>query len=318
MIRIDVQGAYAFCVEPQLLTVGMVGAEVEFSFDEPWETLTKCAVFTDGMETRDAVVKENRCTIPHEVLTLGGRVLCVGVYGTNETGDVVIPTVYADVGMIRPGADPSGDESYSPTPDVTTQILNRLERLESGMGGSGNGSGTAAGVSVTHQWNGTVLSVTSASGTSSADLKGEKGDKGDPGEKGDRGEKGEKGDKGDKGDPGDGAAITFFDLAAMGLPAVTPDGTEVALAADTSEMQTALASGSVKFGFQLSYGGMTVYAEMVGAPMYTQATGTYQVSRIITMTGTPMFGSITISGTGISAVANVLQAALSNAEGVSF
>ena len=249
MIRIDVQGAYAFCVEPQLLTVGMVGAEVEFSFDEPWETLTKCAVFTDGMETRDAVVKENRCTIPYEVLTLGGRVLCVGVCGTNETGDVVLPTVYADVGMSRPGADPSGDESYSPTPDVTTQILNRLERLESGMGGSGNGSGTAAGVSVTHQWNGTVLSVTSASGTSSADLKGEKGDKGDPGEKGDRGEKG---DKGDKGDPGDGAAITFFDLAAMGLPAVTPDGTEVALAADTSEMQTALASGFVKFGFRFS------------------------------------------------------------------
>ena len=35
------------------------------------------------------------------------------------------------------------------------------------------------GVSVTHSWNGTVLSVTSASGTSSADLKGEKGDTGD-------------------------------------------------------------------------------------------------------------------------------------------
>ena len=312
MIRIDVQGAYAFCVEPQLLTVGMVGAEVEFSFDEPWETLTKCAVFTDGMETRDAVVKENRCTIPYEVLTLGGRVLCVGVYGTNETGDVVIPTVYADVGMIRPGADPSGDESYSPTPDVTTQILNRLERLESGMGGSGNGSGTAAGVSVTHQWNGTVLSVTSASGTSSADLKGEKGDKGDPGEKGDRGEKGE------KGDPGDGAAITFFDLAAMGLPAVTPDGTEVALAADTSEIRTALASGFVKFGFQFSYGGMTITAELTGAPMYMAEADTYQVSKTGTFAGAPMFISIMISGTGISAVANVLQAALPNAEGASF
>lgn len=109
-----------------------------------------------------------------------------------------------------------------------------------------------------------------------------------------------------------------FDLAAMGLPAVVPNGVEVSLAADTSGMQTALASGFVKFGFQLSYGGMTVYAEMVGAPMYTQATGTYQVSRIITMAGTPMFGSITISGTGISAVANVLQAALPNAEGASF
>ena len=34
------------------------------------------------------------------------------------------------------------------------------------------------GVSVTHEWNGTTLIVTSASGTSSADLKGEKGDPG--------------------------------------------------------------------------------------------------------------------------------------------
>ena len=32
------------------------------------------------------------------------------------------------------------------------------------------------GVSVTHSWNGTTLTITSASGTSSADLKGEKGD----------------------------------------------------------------------------------------------------------------------------------------------
>lgn len=37
------------------------------------------------------------------------------------------------------------------------------------------------GVSCTHSWNGTTLSVTSASGTSSADLKGDKGDKGDTG-----------------------------------------------------------------------------------------------------------------------------------------
>lgn len=42
-------------------------------------------------------------------------------------------------------------------------------------------SGEFDGMSATHQWNGTVLTVTSASGTSSADLKGEKGEKGEPG-----------------------------------------------------------------------------------------------------------------------------------------
>ena len=37
------------------------------------------------------------------------------------------------------------------------------------------------GVSATHSWSGTTLTITSASGTSSADLKGETGDKGDAG-----------------------------------------------------------------------------------------------------------------------------------------
>ena len=46
------------------------------------------------------------------------------------------------------------------------------------------------GISATHQWNGTTLTITSASGTSSADLKGEKGEQGAPGEKGEPGEKG--------------------------------------------------------------------------------------------------------------------------------
>ena len=54
----------------------------------------------------------------------------------------------------------------------------------------------ADGVSVTHIWNGTTLTVISASGTSSANLKGDKGDQGD---KGADGEKGEKGDTGANG-----------------------------------------------------------------------------------------------------------------------
>lgn len=77
------------------------------------------------------------------------------------------------------------------------------------------GGGGKDGVSATHEWNGTVLTITSASGTSSADLKGDKGDTGAQGPKGDTGSQGiqgiqgiqgEPGAKGDKGDPGaDGA-----------------------------------------------------------------------------------------------------------------
>jgi len=51
-------------------------------------------------------------------------------------------------------------------------------------GGSGSGTPGKDGVSCTHNWNGSVLTVTSASGTSSADLLGPKGDKGDTGQPG--------------------------------------------------------------------------------------------------------------------------------------
>lgn len=52
--------------------------------------------------------------------------------------------------------------------------------VEAVGGGAGGGSGTAGkpgkdGISATHEWNGTVLTITSASGTSSADLKGDTG-----------------------------------------------------------------------------------------------------------------------------------------------
>lgn len=75
------------------------------------------------------------------------------------------------------------------------------------------------GTSVTHSWSGTKLTITSASGTSTADLKGDKGDtgeKGDTGSKGDKGDTGEQGIQGEpgaKGDKGDtGASITSITL----------------------------------------------------------------------------------------------------------
>lgn len=69
---------------------------------------------------------------------------------------------------------------------------------EQGVQGDKGETGAAGedGVSVTHTWNGTVLTITSASGTSSVDLKGEKGDQGEQGIQGKTGEKGDKGEAG--------------------------------------------------------------------------------------------------------------------------
>lgn len=73
------------------------------------------------------------------------------------------------------------------------------------------------GISVQHRWQGTTLTITSESGTSSANLKGEKGDKGDKGEKGDTGAQGAQGVQGVKGDKGEGFSIskTYPSVSAM-------------------------------------------------------------------------------------------------------
>lgn len=61
---------------------------------------------------------------------------------------------------------------------------------------SATGLSGADGISCTHSWNGSVLTVTSASGTSSADLRGPRGETGATGATGPRGPKGDTGDDG--------------------------------------------------------------------------------------------------------------------------
>ena len=112
----------------------------------------------------------------------------------------------------RPGKDgrngKDGSDGYSPVVSVSksgtvttititdatgtkTATINDGAKGDTGDTGDPGAAGKD-GVSVTHSWNGTKLTVTSASGTSSADLKGDKGDKGDPGATGSDGRSGDK------------------------------------------------------------------------------------------------------------------------------
>ena len=70
------------------------------------------------------------------------------------------------------------------------------------------------GVSVTHSWSGTTLNITSASGTSSADLKGPKGDRGATGPKGDPATNLVKSVQGKTGE----VMLTKADITALGFP----------------------------------------------------------------------------------------------------
>ncbi len=117
-----------------MLTSGMVGAEVEFLFSDEWAPLIKTAVFIAGSQKRvvlEAAWHDNICIIPHECLAESDVHLLVGVYGTNIGGSLVIPTVYADLGMIWTGADADGETGAEASPELWAQLQAQLDLKES-------------------------------------------------------------------------------------------------------------------------------------------------------------------------------------------
>ena len=117
-----------------MLTSGMVGAEVEFLFSDEWAPLIKTAVFIAGSQKRvvlEGAWRDNICIIPHECLAESDVHLLVGVYGTNTGGSLVIPTVYADLGMIWTGADADGETGAEASPELWAQLQAQLDLKES-------------------------------------------------------------------------------------------------------------------------------------------------------------------------------------------
>ena len=118
---------------PELLTAGMAKVvTVHFAFSPDWDNLRKTAVFSDGWRTVDVLESAwvDGCTpIPHEVLQTAGRNVRVGVYGSDSTG-VALPTVWAELGRVRPAADPSGDTSTDPTAPVWSQLQGQIGDLD--------------------------------------------------------------------------------------------------------------------------------------------------------------------------------------------
>ena len=126
MVLIDVSGTSAIVRKQDDLTSGMVGATVTFCFSDDWDGLAKTVVFRAGKVTKDATVMDSVAKIPHEVLAVYGIRLEIGVYGTADNGSIVVPTVWAKTNPIKPGTDPSGDESLDPSLPVWAQMQEQL------------------------------------------------------------------------------------------------------------------------------------------------------------------------------------------------
>ena len=129
MFNITVSAAEAAVEKSEIITRGRVGLQCRFRFSPEWKGLAKTAVFS-GAENRDVIITGDTVTVPAECLSEANRPLWVGVCGKSGDGTVVIPTVYAQLGQIEPGACPSGREPAAPTPDVVAQIQQAAANAE--------------------------------------------------------------------------------------------------------------------------------------------------------------------------------------------
>ena len=120
-----------------VLTTGMVGVPVEFSFGPEWQDLSITAVFKGSATVIDRVlIGTDKTTVPHEVLALEGSSLWIGAEGRNAAGDLVIPSTMVKVGDILCGADPSGDESIDPSQPVWAELMTLVNDLANTAEGS--------------------------------------------------------------------------------------------------------------------------------------------------------------------------------------
>ena len=129
MFTLFVSSASVAVEEKEVITAGRVGLQCSIRFSPDWDGLVKTAVF-DGAESRDVIVTGERVTIPAECLAAAGDCLKAGFYGKSTDGAVVIPTVWASLGMIEHSVYPSGREGAAPTPDVVAQIQQAAANAE--------------------------------------------------------------------------------------------------------------------------------------------------------------------------------------------
>lgn len=129
-IKLQVWGSQIQAVErPAVITAGTVGLEAEFTFDSQWDGLAKTAVFRAGDQMIATALEQDTHQIPWEVLEKPNLWLCIGVFGANAEGTVVIPTVWAQVAVVHTGVDPEGDPAMDPTVPAWQEALTRLDSI---------------------------------------------------------------------------------------------------------------------------------------------------------------------------------------------
>ena len=125
--KIKVSGATASAERLSKITAGMVGVTVRMQYADIWDGLHKTVVFRAGTVTKDVITDDEVVTVPKEVAAAKDVYLQVGVYGVDAEGNLVIPTIWAGLGTVRDGADPSGDAETDASLPAWVKIMTDAE-----------------------------------------------------------------------------------------------------------------------------------------------------------------------------------------------
>ena len=201
---------------------------LHFVFDGAWEGLHKVVQITQCCETYNLILgtEGKSCLLPSECKA-GTMKLSVFGYAPSDTKALRATTIPVSLHIKPSGFVSDSVTPIPPTPDLYAQLLQELEKKAAGLQNGKDGKdGISPAVTVTETETGATISVTDATGTTTAELhNGEKGDKGDTGSRGAAGKsayeialqngftgteadwltslKGQKGDTGAKGEPGE-------------------------------------------------------------------------------------------------------------------
>lgn len=127
----EVKVAKTTCETTRLVPIpkGIVGATISIEYtDSAWDGLQKTVVFRSAV-TKDVLDVGSEVVVPAEVVSRAGVNLYMGVYGVDTANNVVIPTIWTELGLVNAAAAPSGDSSTDPSLPVWAQIQTDIGNL---------------------------------------------------------------------------------------------------------------------------------------------------------------------------------------------
>jgi hypothetical protein len=124
--KVKVYGTQAVTVSAGDIPVGIIGATVSLEFSPEWAGLTKNVVFLGAKDVAMLDVQDS-VYLPPEVVSAANINVKMGICGVDANKKMVIPTLWADLGVVKPGTPVN--LGYDPQLPVWAQLLGMIGDL---------------------------------------------------------------------------------------------------------------------------------------------------------------------------------------------